>query len=141
MKNKMVENLFWSCINGETIEDRIDDTEMRKAGNELEDAISFALFEGSVLAGKPDLIFRDLNDLLKEMEKSPDMDRIIMSMGGRAKALKFMEGNEMDVITALITNYQNETGLHYFMLGYEVAKQLLTGTASVDLTPGMEVDV
>lgn len=132
--NKMVKELFWAIINGETIEDRIDDTAMRKAGNELEDTIAFSWYKNGLLACKPHL-FKDQNALLKEMEKCPGVDKIIMNLGGHAKVLKFMKGDELDHITALIANYQNETGLHYFQLGFEVAKQLLTGTSGVDLSP------
>lgn len=133
--NKMVKELFWAIINGETIEDRIDDTAMREASGELEDAVRFAV----ILAEKQ----TDIKTLLMESGKllretfgdDGGLDMLINRLGGRVKVAENFADGGMSYICDLIANYQNETGLHYFMLGYEVAKQLLTGTSSVDLSP------
>ena len=130
--NKMVKELFWAIINGETIEDRIDDTAMREASHELEGVITVALLTKSIMAVYPK---DDTDDLIKELMKCPAIMGLMEDIGGKDALRELVEGDNMNIITELIANHQNETGLHYFQLGFEVAKQLLTGTSSVDLSP------
>lgn len=126
MNNKMVEELFGSILNGEVFEDRIDKTAMGKTSGELEDAARFAV----ILAEK----HTDVKNLLKETGKDKKLADLVMELGGRAKVVENFADGGMSYICYLIGDLQNETGAHYFQLGFEVAKQLLTGTSSVDLS-------
>lgn len=133
MNNKMVEELFGSILNGEVFEDRIDDTAMREASGELEDATRLAL----ILAEKQTdikTLLMESGKLLRETFGDGGLAMFVNRLGGWAKLAENFADGGMSYICYLIGDLQNETGAHYFQLGFEIAKQLLTGTSSVDLS-------